>query len=80
MFDLSSSSDKNASDHLEEIEQIFADIRNAAEDMDVDKLDAQAKLLDEFKYEGDQKDWIEQVKTMILGFEIEKLMTVSFTK
>ncbi len=64
---------KNAVDYMDEIEEIFEQIRLGAEGMDVDVLDAMSKLLDEYNFESPLSEKIEMVKMWILNFEIEKL-------
>lgn len=63
-----------ASEHAEEIAGIYAEIKLAAGDMDVDRLDALSDRLDGYLFEGADSDKAEKVKAMIHGFEIEKLM------
>ena len=63
-----------AAEHAEEIAEIYAEIRLAAEDMDVDRLDALSERLDGYRFEGEDAEKAESVRAMILGFEIEKLM------
>lgn len=65
-----------ASGHADEIAGIYAEIRLAAEDMDVDRLDALSERLNQYEFDGADAEKAESVKTMILGFEIEKLMVL----
>ncbi len=71
---INSSAEKVASEHREEILGIFEEIRNAADMMDVDVLDEMSKRLDEFIFEGEAAVKIEEVKSAIFNFEVEKLM------
>lgn len=68
---------KNASEHMDEIDEIFSQIRFGAENMDVDVLDEMSKLLDEYRFEKPLADKIEMVKMWILNFELEKLVECS---
>ncbi len=64
---------RTADECREEILEIFGNIRNAAKLMDVDALDEMSKKLDEYSFDGDAADQIEQVKKSIFNFEVEKL-------
>ena len=64
---------KKASEHREEILEIFENIRNAADDMDVDILDKMSQKLDEFIFDGTSAEFIEQVKNDIFNFNVDKL-------
>ena len=66
---------QNAADHVAEIEEIFAQIRSGAEEMDIDILDEMAKKLDEYSFDGAEAEKIDEIKQAILNFEIESLMT-----
>ena len=77
-FAENSSSKKNAADYTVEVSQIFDTIRQAAADMDVDVLDEMSKKLDEYSFDEDTADKIEEVKAQILNFEIEKLMECKY--
>ncbi len=61
----------------EEISDIVAKIRSAAEDMDVDALDELSGRLDSYSFKGERAERAENIKAAILGFEIEKLMEVT---
>ena len=65
---------KNAAEHTADIQRILADIHNAAENMDIDALDALSKQLDEYSFDDAMADKVDQIKTYILNFDIEKLM------
>lgn len=64
---------RTADECREEILEIFENIRNAAKMMDVDALDEMSKRLDEYSFDGDAAEQIEQVKKSIFNFEVEKL-------
>ncbi len=64
---------KPAFEYMDEIEEIFEQIRYAAEDMDVDVLDEMSKRLDEYHYEKPLAEKVEMVRMWILGFELDKL-------
>ena len=68
---------KNASDYMDEINEIFSQIRCGAENMDVDVLDEMSKLLDEYNFDKPLADKVEMVKMWILNFELEKLVDCS---
>ncbi len=65
-----------AAEHASEIADIYSEIRAAAEDMDVDRLDALSERLDGYRFDGADAEKAESVKAMILGFEVEKLMEI----
>ncbi|MBQ8786690.1 MAG: response regulator [Oscillospiraceae bacterium] len=77
-FSGNNSAEKNADEHLNELDDIFSNIRNAAEMMDVDALDEMSQKLDEYRFEGEMADKIEQIKTAIFNFEIDKLVDCSY--
>jgi len=64
-----------ASDNQGEISAIMTAIRSAAENMDVDMLDALSKQLDAFTFDEAAADSITELKADILTFNVEKLMT-----
>lgn len=66
----------SAAEHTAEIAEIYSQIRSAAEDMDVDRLDELSEKLDGYHFEGEDAEKAESVKAMILGFEVEKLMVL----
>ncbi len=65
---------KNSEEYMDEIYEIFSQIRCGAENMDVDVLDEMSKLLDEYRFDKTLSDKVEMVKMWILNFEIEKLV------
>ncbi len=69
---------KKASDYREEILEIFENIRNAADNMDVDILDEMSRRLDEFVFEDAESEKIEQVKADIFNFDIDKLCSCAY--
>ncbi len=69
---------KNADEYISEIEDIFAGIRSAAEDMDVDTLDELSARLDGYAFPAKKNEMIEQVRSQILNFEVEKLTEVYY--
>lgn len=68
----------DATEHADEIQALYSDIRAAAEDMDVDRLDDIADKLDGYVFTGDRAAEVERIKSMILNFEIEKLMELTW--
>ena len=67
---------KIAAEHMDEISEIFAQIRYGAENMDVDVLDEMSKMLDEYRFESPLAEKIEVIKMHILNFEVEKLTDI----
>ena len=68
---------KEASEYMDEIDEIFTQIRYGAENMDVDVLDEMSRLLDEYRFESPLSEKIEMVKMWILNFELDKLIDCS---
>ncbi len=64
---------KDARSFREEILGIFEKIREAASAMDVDVLDEMSKKLDEYYFGEEAAKKIEQIKSDIFDFKIEKL-------
>ncbi|MBQ8171547.1 MAG: response regulator [Oscillospiraceae bacterium] len=64
---------KDAADNLSEIEEIFAGIRAAASDMDVDALDELSRRLDGYAFPEEKQALIDLTRSQILNFEVEKL-------
>ncbi len=62
----------------EEIRKIFAEIRAAAEDMDIDALDKLSARLDGYQFSDTQAKQIDEIKAQILNFDVEKLMVCEF--
>lgn len=69
---------KNADEFIDEIKEIFGKIRSAAADMDDETLDEMSKKLDEYSFGDDMAEKIEEVKTQILNFEVEKLTNCDY--
>ena len=69
---------KDAEKFRDEILDIFKKIREAASEMDVDILDEMSKKLDEYHFIGEKADKIEQIKSDIFDFKIEKLTDCSY--
>ena len=67
---------KNSAEYMDEIIEIFNQIRFGAENMDVDVLDEMSALLDEYHFESPLAEKIEVIKMHILNFEIEKLTDI----
>ena len=64
---------KYADDNISEIEEIFAGIRAAASDMDVDALDELSRCLDGYAFPEEKQALIDLTRSQILNFEVEKL-------
>ncbi len=69
---------KGAEGHDDEIREIFGEIRNAANMMDVDALDGLSARLDEYSFDESHSEQIEQIKKAIFNFEVEKLRVCSY--
>ncbi|MBO5167008.1 MAG: response regulator [Lachnospiraceae bacterium] len=75
-FSLTEDADKNASDFEEEIKVILQKIKAAAEDMDIDALDALLKELEQYQFEGTQEELFLSIKKAIINFDVESLQTL----
>lgn len=64
---------KNADKFRDEILAVFEEIRNAAKQMDVDVLDEMSKKLDEYCFDDEHKEQVEQIKKDIFSFNVSKL-------
>ena len=69
---------KQADEHIDEIEALFEKLRVAADDMDVDMLDDIAQQLDEYSFEAEKAEMINDIKLAILNFEVEKLTSCHY--
>lgn len=67
---------KDSEDNQAEVEEIFAGIRAAAGDMDVDRLDELSAKLGTFRFSADKAEKIEHVRSLILDFNIEELLNI----
>ncbi len=64
---------KNAFEHISEINALIAQIRTAAEDMDIDTLDELWKQMQEYHYDEEQKIFIEVLHKAIVEFDVDFL-------
>lgn len=64
---------KAAKEHQAEIEGLMQQLQNAAEDMDIDKLDEIGGLLGNYDFEEEQKAGLDQILKAILNFDVEYL-------
>jgi CheY-like chemotaxis protein len=71
--DVSDAFKKNAAECLAEINDLIAQIRVAAESMDIDGLDALWKQLEEYKFEESQQELVDAIQKAILEFDIDFL-------
>lgn len=75
-FSVSAKEGKNAAEHKEQIAAIYDKVRTAAEDMDIDALDACLEELEEYQFEGEQQAFFEKVKKAIINFDVEVLQEI----
>lgn len=68
----------SAAEHSDTVFEILDAVRAAAAEMDVDALDELSAKLDGFSFEEPQAASIEELKTDIINFNIEKLMTFDY--
>jgi len=67
---------KNADDFAEDISQLLQAINKAAEDMDIDALDALGKELDTFCFNEDIQEKVNRIHKAIAEFDIDYLQSV----
>ena len=67
---------KDASLDEQQVKNIYAQIKVAAEDMDIDALDDLLKQLEEYHFDNDEKLLFENVKRAIINFDVEFLQNI----
>ena len=67
---------KSATEYTAEIEALLAQVRTAAEDMDIDALDDLWKQLSQYQYEGEQQESMEKIHRAIVEFDVDFLQKV----
>ena len=70
------SGEKQATDHVEEIDALLAQVHPAAEDMDIDALDELWKQLSQYQYEGEQQERMEKIHKAIVEFDVDYLQNI----
>ncbi len=68
--------EKIAAKHREEIKELLAKVRTAAEEMDIDALDELWKQLSEYEFDGGQQEFMEKIHKAIVEFDVDFLQTV----
>ena len=67
---------KNADDFAEDISQLLQAINKAAEDMDIDALDALGKELDTFRFDADAQEKVSRIHKAIAEFDVDFLQNL----
>ena len=67
---------KSATENWDRVEEIFHNIREAAEDMDIDTLDEALSQLEEYKFEGEQAERFEQIKEAVINLDMTFLQSI----
>ncbi len=67
---------KQATEYAAEIDALLAQVRTAAEDMDIDALDELWKQLSQYQYEGEQQELMEKVHKAVVEFDVDFLQSV----
>lgn len=67
---------KKTKGNTAEIDALLAQVRMAAEDMDIDALDELWKQLSQYQYEGEQQEFMEKVHKAIVEFDVDFLQEV----
>lgn len=66
----------NASENKDAINNLFADIRYAAETMDIDTLDSLWEILSSYEFTDDKKELIEKIHVAIVNFDVDFLQQI----
>ncbi len=70
------SGEQDATENMAEISELLAQVRAAAEDMDIDALDELWRQLAQYQYNGEQQEFIEKVHKAIVEFDVDFLQNV----
>ena len=65
--------EKPAEDYIEEIKQLLTRMNEAAEEMDIDSLDAIGKELRQYRFSDDRQEIIEKIQKAIVEFDVDYL-------
>lgn len=65
--------EKSAKEHQNEIHALMQQIKSAAEEMDIDKLDALSEELKNYRFEQQAKEQVEKIQKAIFNFNVEFL-------
>ena len=68
--------EKLAADHAEEIRHLLEKMNMAAEEMDIDCLDAIGKELARYHFDDDKQEVVEKIQKAIVEFDIDYLQSV----
>ncbi len=68
---------KNAAEHMEIITEIYRQIYQAAEEMDIDELDELLRQLEEYQFEGEMEEKYERIRKAIINFDVDSLQQES---
>ena len=67
---------KRAVEYREQVQEIFHEIKEAAEDMDIDALDVALEKLEEYQFEGEQLENVEKIKEAVINFDVVFLQSI----
>ena len=67
---------KSAAECPEQIEEIFREIKVAAEEIDIDTLDGLLAKLKEYRFEGEQKENFERIEAAIINLNVDFLQEI----
>ena len=67
---------KSAEECWEQIEEIFSEIKVAAEEIDVDALDGLLAKLKEYRFEGEKQETFEKIKEAIINLDTDFLQEI----
>lgn len=66
----------SADENREQIAAILQQIRNAAEEMDIDALDELLKQLEAYEFAGEQQEAFERIKKAVIDFDVDYLQNM----
>lgn len=71
---VSDASDKNEADpHSEEVTKLFDSLRSAAEEMDIDALDAIMKRIDAYAFPEEYTEKLQEIRRAVTNFDVDYL-------
>ena len=75
----SSEEEKRSADEFqEELQELFQQMNQAAEDMDIDALDQIWSQLEEYQFREEQQEFLEQIHKAIMEFDVDFLQKATW--
>ncbi len=67
---------KSSLEYQSEIDSLLQQVKNAAEEMDIDALDQLGEQLDNYQFPEEQQEFINQIHHAILDFDVDFLQNI----